>query len=416
MQRALAVAVPVLVILLAGCAAPLPEAALDDASDAALAPVAALLADVPCEATVSDDVRATSENLLPLASLPTETEIGEMDVRDHVALIYESSPGGLLVVDVADPLAPKVLSSIEIEGRPVDVKWTPAGDGAYVGTTADLVLVDLTDLAAPRQAFKLDVPKQAHSLATRDFDGVEYVYAAGQTAPDGTFVVKRTGWELELLGQYRTLDLLSTPIGHHDPIVVEDEIVGAPLLYVSQGFEGWTVADLADPAAPRKIGGSLPEPGAYTHMLRVAFIEGKRIVVTQSEVGLNAMYVYDATDLSAPKVLARWNVDAARPQVPQHNLQIVGDHLYLVHYTEGLFVFDLTDIVSRAGAAPLLDVEPVAHLAVADPTPPDRLGFSDFLDLQVDDGVLWVTEIEGALHSVGFGCITPGDVLASARQ
>ncbi|HEX2022476.1 MAG TPA: hypothetical protein VHH36_07170, partial [Candidatus Thermoplasmatota archaeon] len=153
-----------------------------------------------------------------------------------------------------------------------------------------------------------------------------------------------------------------------------------------------------------------PEPGAgYTHQVRVGFYGDRRVVVTMSEAGLNTLKVYDATRLEAPVLLGRWNADPARPHVPQHNIQLLGETLFMAHYTEGLYVFNLTKVVHGPPLAGTLDLRPSAHWAVEEPEPPTELGFANVWEALVIDGVIHVGDITHGLTAIGYGCMPAGD-------
>lgn len=431
-MRALA-ALLVPALLLAGCVSPptepSPAAAAEDAlSGAVWEKVQGLLADVPCEAEVG---AGTSANLLPLGTLPFSEESGshgEIDVRGDLALVARNGMGGFEVVDISDPTDLKLLSVFALEETgALDVKWTIPGDGALIGDGGQVHLVDMTDPASPVLASTFDEEAaglesyQSHMVLPWSFeDGTEYVYIATQTGNAPMYVLQRDGWNLTYAGSYAfapPTPLMSDPaLGQHDMTIYEDEILGAPIMYVAEGNLGWSAAELSDPAKPTRIGGSLsiePTPG-YTHTIRVEFIDGQRIVVTMAEVGLNTVKVYDATDLRAPVLLARWNADPARPHIPQHNIQLMDGLLYLAHYTEGVYVFNITGI---AGGPPLLgtaSMTPMAHYAVESPADGGALGFANVWDVAVSKGIVYVNDISNGLTSVGFGCLTPGDPEATA--
>ena len=419
----------VAVLVLAGCVAPLGDAPApaDVAAGDAWERVRALLADVPCEAAVVG--KETSENLLPLANLAFPEESGshgEMDVRGDLALVSRYSAGGFEVVDLADPADPKVLAVFELpETVALDVKWMPAGDAAVVGDRGKVHLVDLRDPANPVLAATFDEaaeglrPYQSHMLhAWAAADGTEYVYVATQSGRAPMYVLERDGWTLAHAGQYAFSPVLASDpaLGQHDMTVYHDEILGEPVLYVAEGALGWSAADLADPANPQRIGGTLsPEPGAgYTHTVRVEFLDGKRIVVTMQEVGQNSLKVYDATDLRAPVLLARWNADPARPHIPQHNIQLLDGMLYLAHYTEGVYVFDITGLVGGPPLAGSATMAPVAHWAVEEPDEPSALGFANVWDVVLSKGILYASDSSDGVTSIGFGCLAAGDPALTA--
>lgn len=424
---------PLLVIALvaAGCvSAPLddsPGVASEAAtSEAAWEGVRALLADVPCEADVG---AGTSANLLPLHSLAFGEEAGahgEFDLRGDLALVARNQMGGFEVVDLRDPTNLTVLSTFALEETgALDVKWMPSGDAAIIGDYAKVHLVDMRDPANPVLASTFEYEAnglaagQAHMVTPWQFeDGSEYVYVATQVGRQPLHVLARDGWNLTLAGQYAFSPLLASDaaLGQHDMTVYHDELLDAPVLFIAEGTLGWSAASLADPANPQRIGGSAsPEPGpGYTHTVRVQFFEGKRIVVTMAEVGANTVKVYDATNLQAPILLARWNADATRPHIPEHNIQLLDGRLYLAHYTEGVYVFNITRVMQGLPLVGTAEMKPEARFAVESPEDGGALGFANVWDVAVSKGVIYVNDMANGLTSVGYGCLPAGDVAVTA--
>lgn len=406
--------------LLAGCAASAQQPGADaPAGESAAAVVAAAL---PCEAPMGP---GTTANLAKLAELdvgPGAT--GEMDVRGDTMLVARYQDGGLHVVDISDPADPKLVGTLSRPGtRALDVKWLPTGNAAVVGDFGRIFVVDLTNLAAPvvRSTFSYSangISGQAHMLEPAVLGGKEYVFVASQTDRQPMYILERVGWNLELRGRFGLPLVNSLPLGNHDMTLVDDQLLGSPVLYSADGLAGWAAADVTDPTKPVRLGGSLgPEPGVgYVHTIRVDFIEGRRIVVTMTEVGVNTLKVYDATDLQAPLLLARWSADPTRPQIPQHNLQFRNEWLYMAHYTEGVYVFNMSEVARSLPLAGTLEMRPVAHYAVEEPARADVLGFANVWEVVVDDGALFVGDMADGLHSVAFGCIPLGDERHSATD
>lgn len=418
-------------LLLAGCIsapdAPVGPAAEGSGSTAAMEAVRILMADVPCEAEVG---AGTSDNILELARLQFGEEAGahgEVDIKNGLALVARYQMGGFEVVDVSDPANLTLVSSFSIpETSGLDVKWTPDGAAALVGSYGQVHLVDLADPAQPvlRTTFHYKgnaTPAQAHMLTPYEAeDGTQYVYVATQVGRQPLLVLQREGWNLTLAGKYEFTPVLASDaaLGQHDMTVYHDEILDKPVLFIAEGTLGWSAADISDPAKPVRIGGWLsPEPGAgYTHTVRVQFLEGKRIVVTMSEVGVNTLKIYDATNLQLPVLLARWNADATRPHIPQHNLQLLDGMLYMAHYTEGVYVFNITSVMQGPPVVGTLAMEPVARYAVSEPKPGGTLGFANIWDVVLYEGILYVNDMTQGFSSAGFGCVVPGDEAVTATH
>lgn len=417
-------------MLFAGCVSPpsdVGEAAAQDALGAdAWARIAALMGDVPCEAEVGAE---TSANLLALSNLAFPEEAGahgEIDIRGDLALVARNQMGGFEVVDLADPTNLTVLSTFALdETGALDVKWMPEGDAAIIGDGGKVHLVDMRDPSNPVLASTFDETEaglaayQSHMVTPWKFeDGSEFVYVATQTGRAPMYVLQRDGWNLTYVGQYGMTPVLpSDPaLGQHDMTIYHDELLDAPVMYVAEGLLGWSAADLSDPANPTRIGGSVSlEPGVgYTHTIRVEFVDGKRIVATMAEVGANTLKIYDATDLAAPILLARWNADPTTPHAPQHNFQLKDGMLYLAHYTHGVYVFNVSSVMRGPPVVGTLDMQPVAHFAVESPGEGGALGFANVWDVALVKGVIYVNDMANGFTSVGFGCLAPGDLNATA--
>lgn len=411
--------------LAAGCVTAPPDstpASVRPQEDAAaMQALRALMADVPCEADVGPE---TSANMLQLGKLQLdEGDVGEIDIRGDVALVSRHQLGGLYTVDVSDPRDPVVLGTLAIdETSALDVKWLPDGRGAVIGSGGKLFVVDLADLTTPVVVAEADVPTQAHMVTLAELNGKTYAFVASQTNDQPAFVYEMDGWNFTMVGSFGTVPgtpLASGPLGNHDITIVDDTLLGdAPTLYLADGVMGWSAWSLEDPANPTRLGGSIgQELGVgYVHTIRVGFHEGKRIVVTMQEVGQNSLKVYDATDLTMPVLLARWNADATRPTIPQHNIQLLGDWLFMAHYTEGVYAFNLSAVIAGPPVLGTLSLAPAAHFAVESPADGGPLGFANVWDVSVSKGILYVSDLTASVTTVGFGCLVPGDEWATATQ
>lgn len=429
-------------LLLAGCLAP---SAVDPASVAkvddavVLQTLQGLLADVPCEA--SSVGAQTSENLLDLAKMEYDgTQHGEIDIKADWMLAARFQAGGFEVVSLADPLNPALAAIFQSEeANAQDVKWMPDNRTAVVGVNLKVLLVDVgpvldsplppaetlernvTPVLLGEWEYPIDptnphdsVAPNMHMLTTARLGGEDYVFVTPNT-DTGVWVLKRNGDALEYVTNFGA-PLGGGAIGPHDMSLVWDEILQAPVLYVANGFEGWAAYDVTDPAAPVRLGFMLnldPAPVSYTHTVLGAKVGDRRLVVSIAEVGLNMMKVYDATDFSTPLLVGVWWADKTAPQMPQHNIQIVGDQLFMAHYTQGVFVFDLStvDPTPLAGTASLA---PVAHYAPPQQDAADTLGFGNIWDVVVHEGLLYVNDMAHGTSVVGYGCFEPGDALASS--
>ncbi|HEV8361220.1 MAG TPA: hypothetical protein VGR28_12280 [Candidatus Thermoplasmatota archaeon] len=401
-----------------------PLTANDAPTPPSLDTIAALLADVPCEVDVVGP--ETTANLLGLADLDltgASGSHGEIDIHDHWLISARLGDSGFDILDIADPLHPVVVGNYsQSPSHSYDVKWTTDGQSALVGHRAGIVVVDMRDPLHPVNESAWEFPKpapllfgnteNAHMLYATNVDGREIVLLAPNTNT-GVWILELTGApgarELKLLSKFG--ENINGPLGPHDMWATFDEDLQVPVLYVANGFAGWLAADLSDPAKPVMLGGALPmlDPyQGYTHTIQAAKVGDRRLVVTIAEVGLNALKVYDATNLRAPILLGTWTSKPV-PIGPEHNLQIVGDQLFVAHYREGMYAFNLSAVAPLPTPA---GIAPIAHFAVG-PDPQLGLNFGDVWDVVVKDGLIYLSEIDFGVHVVGFGCMQPAPGLSS---
>ena len=178
-------------------------------------------------------------------------------------------------------------------------------------------------------------------------------------------------------------------------------------------MEGWEAFDISDPKTSQRLA-LVPnlDPGqGYLHTVAGNMVGSRRIVATISEVGVNTLKVFDATDFSKPVLLGEWWADRTDPHQPEHDINILDGKLYMAHYTNGVYVFDL----KKLGGAPLLDtptLAPAAHFAAANRMDGGAAGFANVFDVVEMNGVMYVSDFTDAQHAVtavGYGCLTPGD-------
>lgn len=428
-------------LVVAGCVTPaaVEPASVDPMHAPVLHAIRGLLADVPCEAASIG--RETSENLLDLARIEYDgTAHGEIDARGDWLLAARYQAGGFEVVSIADPLDPTLAGVFQSEEENAqDVKWMPDDRTAVVGVNLKVLLVDVGPIIdstlAPAQALEQNVtPKllgewvypltgtnphgeafaNMHMLTTARIGDADYVFVAPNT-DTGVWILKREGDTLEHVTHVGA-PLGGGALGPHDMSVVWDNALDAPVLYVANGFEGWMAYDVSDPAAAERLGfmpNLDPAPLSYTHTVLGAQVGDRRLVVTISEVGANMMKVYDATDFAAPVLVGVWWAEKTAPHMPQHNLQIVGDTLFMAHYTQGVYAFDLSAI-DPAPLAGTLSIAPIAHYAPPRQDAPDALGFGNIWDVVVHRGLLYVNDMAYGTSVVGYGCFEPGDEAATS--
>lgn len=339
---------------------------------------------------------------------------GELDIHGDLMIghIY-GSPGGIMTVDISDPLAPEILGSARIDGRfSYDAKITDDGNTAVVGIADDaalhagLTLIDIRDPRNPKvmsewMSERPGALQNGHMVYTTYIDEEQWVFVAPNDST-GVWILKIVGPPGDQEIEYVTNTLLveGGPLGPHDMYIGFDKTLETWVLYAADGYEGWLAYDIGDPATPQFLGRFLHPSTGYTHTIQAGMVAGRRIVTTVEEVGANYLKVYDATNLLSPVLLGIWSSSQV-PIASQHNLQIVKDHLYVAHYGSGIFVFDLKPIAEAAH--PLTsEISPVAIYS------PDS---STFWDVVLKDGLVYGGRFSGGggFDVVAFGCIPPGN-------
>jgi len=415
-----------LVASMAACVGPdtpLPTGGQDPANVAAVkaaayAQINALMAGVPCE--VSTVGESTSANLKYLSNVTFEKG-GTESLDTHGDLMIAANGGaGMALIDVADPLHPRFLGNYTESKSFGDVKISPDNMTALGGTGDSIDVIDIRDPANPVRTSKWMLSSagrpdegtlNAHMLYTAAIDGEQWVFVAANNN-DGVWILKLVGEpgarKLEFVTS--TLPVEGGPLGPHDMWVTYDPDAKKWLLYSADGYHGWAVFDVSDPAKPAFAGGLVRPESGYTHTIQAAKVNGKRLVATIAEVGFNVLEVYDATNLMAPVLLATWHVsedsDTPQPAAPQHEFNIVGGQLYLGHYANGFYVFDLKKLPTTplVGTA---ELRPVAHYSVG-PVGPATL-FSQIWSVDLINGVLYASSMSKGVLIVGYGCNVAGD-------
>lgn len=377
-----------------------------------------LVADLPCTVeTVGED---PTQNLLQVSNLSNEEgRHAELDFYDDIMLWARYGAGGFEVLDIRDPLNVTLVGQYVEPGGALDVKFSPDGTTAFVGHGGG---VEIADMRVPAEPVKTgfwgfppakpgEATRNAHMLATAHIADEDWLFIA-PNANSGVYIVRIVGEpgevRLEMVAQ--TLPVEGNVIGPHDMTVQYDEREERWILYVADGFEGWSAFDVDDPANPELIA-RVPnvEPyQGYTHTIQATWVDDRRLVATIAEVGHNALKIYDATNLQLPVLLGTWQAGTAGdPAAPQHNLHVVGDLLYVAHYARGFYVFNLTDVptLPYLGFAQL---EPMAHWTRNTDVNQGPVGFDGVWEVVAKDGVLYASDVN-QLRVFGFGCVTPGD-------
>jgi hypothetical protein len=163
-------------------------------------------------------------------------------------VLYVAADAGIVVVDLDDPTAPRLLATIPIAGaRAMMVQFRYL----FVASAAGLEVVDVTDPAAPRVVPGARVPI---ADARRVFVARTYAYvAAGR---DGLVVVDVERPEAPRL--HERYDAGGTLTDAHDVVVAATN--ASLFAYVADGAGGLKVLQLTSPDSQPRLYGFSPEP------------------------------------------------------------------------------------------------------------------------------------------------------------
>ena len=331
--------------------------------------------------------------------------------------------GGFFVFDLADPLAPKEVGRYRFAGpmggdrsmeATEDAEWVVLGTEAvtcagHVNPVAPgLYLIDVRDKSMPLPAFHLP-SMGVHSITIHRIGGEDYVFAAMPN--ENIFrIVKGPTPRLEAVGEHS--------IGH-DTIVMDDPLLGKPLLYSANGGGGFTITDVSDPAAPQQLAEwNIPDRDDkyYIHTGAVQTIDGKRIaVVTSEDWGdyPSALWVLDATDLGLVETIANWSAPGEHAadglRYSMHNPRFLGDDLILAYYHGGAWSLDLS---APARPTPQALFMPAVSNGWT-PTKTKTTAVSDSLcgafnlgdaplvfDVEVTEGAVYVADLHTGLYTL----------------
>lgn len=430
MRKALALPIFLVTLLVAGCTDPTAPDVDDDAS-----PMGPGLAD----ALASYNAGNASANLHRLAQL----DVGgsEIDACGH--LLFTDSGTAVDIVDVSDVAAPTLVGSFTAPASIEDVKvsddcqWlfigndeegsnpevhdqglptgAPVGDGGFY-------VVDVSDPSAPALVSSLGVgPRRGPHMVYyhNTTAGQELVFGANADISINAF--NRASGTLTELSRYQAnivtefnrdpqvVDALYQGWAH-DMFVMEDPVEDRTMVYVANWDAGLRILDLSDPSNPVELDGWNAFPDGHEgnlHTVATQWIGDRRITVGTVEVGFyvvggyhyamgtdrSILYVWDTTDATDIQLIGTWENPAGEPAgrdapvvgegiTSTHNFQLEDGRVYLAHYGLGVFVLDVSTPDNQA--AP--------KLLAFHKEPGDNVW-----DIVLNDGVIYTSGTAGVL-------------------
>lgn len=358
-------------------------------------------------------------------------------------LLYVMRGGAVQILNVSDPGDIEEVAEIRGNHGVLDVKLSHDGKFLFVGEDQEGSIAPVGGtgpLAGGFHVYDVSDPTDAtfvtylpigprrgpHMVAYHQYpDGREIVFGANADVSIAEF--DRDAGTLTELARYSpdlvfgfnrqpyVIDALYQGWAHD--MFVQTEPDGSVYMYVANWDAGLRIVDVSDPSTPTELGhwNDFGEgESGNLHTVAADWIGDKRIVVGSPEVGFavvggigyaqgaepGILYVWDATDVSAPKLLGTWENPeeikaGGRPNdagvMSTHNLQFEDGLVYLAHYGLGAFVLDLR--------TPDLWAEP-KMLAYA------REEGMDTWDIIVQNGTVWTSGQEGIL-GFHFALATP---------
>ncbi len=373
---------------------------------------------------------------------------GEVDIEGTRALVAHAWPtAGVALVDVSDASTPTLLDHWDFGyGYGADVKWSPDGHHAIVAVQAHSgrgLPVDPLSMITEAGVWILYVNGDtfqeesffplpgggSHMVYTHTIAGRDYVFAVDNGRGVMIFeMVSADTHRLVPVTQYRHFEGPTGAIaidGPHDMMVIDDPLLGKPLLYVSDAYQGLVVADISDPQGPVYLGGWRDtESEWYAHTAQAEVLaDGTRRIVLAPEVFSDAeanlvapLWILDGTDLGDIRLDGTWQnpgdhgADLLRFSV--HNFQLLQGKIVLAHYHGGVWVID-ADTREAIGY----------HLPANDPGHAmsgiyhgvyNMEDAPTVWDVNVRDGVVWATDVNSGLYAITTPSLALGDANATS--
>ncbi len=257
--------------------------------------------------------RPTADGLETLGLYFSPSLIEGLAADPAAGLLYlADGHAGLVLVDLAQADAPRLIGSIDSAGVAHDVKLT--ADRAYLadGPTG-VVELDRSDPRAPRPLRTLDTPGEAMGL---EVDAArQLLYVADGNA--GVITID--------LATGERLQQLDTP-GYSWDIAL-----GLGHAFVSDRKGGLRILSLADPRQPLEVGTVLEGAGEVLDVV----VAGSRLWVSGGPAGVQ---VLDAADPAAPRLLGSLIVDDRAI-----GMLVDGDRAWVAAGSAGLRQLDVAD-------------------------------------------------------------------------
>ncbi len=286
-------------------------------------------------------------------------------VSDSVAYVADGF-GGLQIVNVSNPVNPRIIGSADTPGNAEDV-FVSDGKAYIADGESGLQVVDVTDPANPKIIGSADTPGNAEDVFVSD--GKAYI-ADGES---GLQVI-----DISDQKNPKIIGFVNTPSNEASGVVVSDGKA-----FIADRESGLQIIDISDPKNP-KIISSANTPGRAEDV----FVTGGKAYVADNGSGLQII------DISDPE-----------------NPEIIGS-VTTSGYAFGVFVSD--------EKAYLTDMSGIQAIDINDPANPEIIGFADTpgkaFGLYVAEGIAYIAdEYEGGLQIVSTDALSKPQNIPSVK-
>jgi hypothetical protein len=297
--------------------------------------------------------------------------------HDYACVAQFAGTGAIAIVDIADPAHPQVTAQVDDPLVNGDCQFTD--DGNYLLAGAYLAGLEYPDVGeqpvcpngcpAGGGINVWDVHDKENPVhILYENTGEYHTLHLWTTTDNQTFVVQAYSgniYRFDPDGPTLTKVATITPMDH-DMWISRHPITGKALLYTGADH-GFAIYDFDDPTDPKPLANWVPEddPGVTPQDDRAGccgwhrqatvdqLIDGKAVAVVAGEAcgaGYTLpYYVMDVTDVSAPKVLSKWEVPGKPESTDKQHLCEMSPHEFAVHdgyvvtgnYHAGVWLFDI---------------------------------------------------------------------------